>query len=144
MQTDRIQSFARRLVVGMVLVSLVAYFLAVAGYFFLQLGATWFSFTDRLFSLGNYRFMVGLPVSAVAAAGIVIVFQQVAPPKKDGDNLSFEAFGAKFSGPAVPATLWIVTYLALVVSIYAISRADQPPEQQKQLEAPSTAPKAKK
>jgi hypothetical protein len=138
------QNFAHRLVLGIVLVSLSVYFLAAAGYFFFQLGATWFSFTDHLFSLGNYRFMFGLPVSAVAAAGIVIVFQQVAPAKREGDNLSFEAFGAKFSGPAVPATLWIATYLALVLSIYAISRADQPPEQQGRSEAGSTTPKPKK
>jgi hypothetical protein len=135
------QNLAQRLVVGLVLLFLFVYALAAAGYFFFQLGASWFSFTDRLFSLGSYKFMFGLPISAVAAAGIAIVFQHVAPPKKEGESLSFEAFGAKFSGPAVPATLWIVTYLALVLSIYAISSADQPSERQNRSDA-SSAPKA--
>lgn len=137
------QILAQRLVVGLVLVFLFVYALAAAGYFFFQLGATWFSFTDRLFSLGSYKFVFGLPICAVAAAGIVIVFQHVAPPKKEGDSLSFEAFGAKFSGPAVPATLWIVTYLALVLSIYAISGADQPSERQNRSDAASASSAAK-
>ncbi|TYL94024.1 hypothetical protein FXB40_19480 [Bradyrhizobium rifense] len=113
----------QEVLVGLVVVCLFAYTAAAIGYALFKLGWTWFKFTDGLFSLGSYFFMFGLPVSAVAAAAIVSVFQVVAPPQKDGNNLSFEAFSAKFSGPAVPATLWIVTYLALVVSIVAISRA---------------------
>jgi hypothetical protein len=102
---------------------LFAYTAAAICYALSNFGWTMFSFVDRFFALGSAFFMFGLPISAVAAAAIVSVFQVVAPPQKDGTNLSFEAFGAKFSGPAVPATLWIVTYLALVLSIVAITRA---------------------
>ena len=109
--------------VWLAVVCLFAYTAAAICYVLSNFGLSWFSFVDRFFSLGSYFFMFGLPICAVAAAAIVSVFQAVAPPQKDGSNLSFEAFGAKFSGPAVPATLWIVTYLALVVSIVAISRA---------------------
>ena len=69
--------------------------------------------------------MFGLPISGVAAAAIVVVFHTVVPPSK---KFSFEMFGGKFSGPIVPATLWLATYLALVLSIVAISRANLPSE----------------
>jgi hypothetical protein len=50
-------------------------------------------------------------MSGIAAFAIV----NLLPGTKDG-SLAFEAFSLKFSGPAVPATLWIVVYLSLVVS----------------------------
>jgi hypothetical protein len=60
--------------------------------------------------------------SRVAAAAIVCVFEVISPATKDSTGqLSFDAFGAKFSGPAAPATLWIVTYLALALTIVAIT-----------------------
>jgi hypothetical protein len=115
--------------------TVVAIFFALS-----KLGLEFFSFADHFFALGSYRFMFGLPMAGVAAAAIVSVFQAVAPSHTDAQgNLSFEAFGAKFSGPAVPAALWIVTYLALVLSIVAASRADRPPEHRGQSE---TAPKS--
>ncbi|GCE62906.1 hypothetical protein [Microcystis aeruginosa] len=52
-----------------------------------------------------------VPMSGIAAFAIV----NLLPGTKDG-SLAFEAFSLKFSGPAVPATLWIVVYLSLVVS----------------------------
>ena len=123
----------QKTLVWLAVVCLFAYTGAAICYVLSNFGVKTFSFVDHFFSLGSYFFMFGLPISAVAAAAIVSVFQAVAPAQKDGDNLSFEAFGAKFSGPAVPATLWIVTYLALVVSIVAISNAiSQPGEHQGQ------------
>ena len=107
--------------VKLAVVCLFAYTALAIFYALSSLGLTLFSFTDHFFSLGDGRFMFGLPIAGVAAAAIVCVFEAVSPSQKDGNNLSFEAFGAKFSGPAAPATLWIVTYLALVVSIFSVS-----------------------
>ncbi|KJC49071.1 hypothetical protein UP09_07490 [Bradyrhizobium sp. LTSP885] len=128
--------WVRGFVVGLTLFCLLAYALAAIGFGVSKLG--WIQpFATDFFALGSYQFMFGLPISAVAAAAIVVVFQEVAPPKNEGGDLSFDAFGAKFSGPAVPATLWIVTYLALVVSMLAVSHTDQPLAQQSQSEVAS-------
>ena len=81
--------------------------------------------------------MFGLPISGVTAAAIVCVFQAVAPTTKDASGqVSFD-FGAKFSGPAVPATLWIATYLALVVTIVAITGGNKGSEPAKAAPTPS-------
>jgi hypothetical protein len=115
------QQFQEALV-WLALVCLFAYTLAAICHALASFGLKKFSFVEPFFALGSPFFMFGLPISAVAAAAIVSVFQAVAPAQKEGNNLSFEAFGAKFSGPAGPATLWIATYLTLVVSIVAIAR----------------------
>jgi hypothetical protein len=134
------QQFVQKALVVLAVVCIFAYTAVAICFALSKLGVAFFSFADVFFTLGDYRFMFGLPMAGVAAAAIVSVFQAVAPSQTDDQgNLSFEAFGAKFSGPAVPATLWIVTYLALVVSIVAVSRADQPPDQQSQSE---TAPRS--
>jgi hypothetical protein len=59
----------------------------------------------------NPGYLIGLPVSAVAAFGIVSVLEI------GSGKLEFKAFGLDFTGPAGPATLWLVCYLALVGSI---------------------------
>jgi hypothetical protein len=105
--------------VWLALVCVIAYTIAAIFYVFSNFGWKWFSFVDHFFSLGDGRYMFGLPIAGVAAAAIVSIFEIVSPSSTEGNSLSFEAFGAKFSGPAAPATLWIVTYLALALSIVA-------------------------
>lgn len=45
---------------------------------------------------------LGMPFSAVAAFGIVVLLQV----GDSGHSMDFEAFSLKFSGPAGPATIW--------------------------------------
>ena len=138
------QQMVQKALVILAVVCIFAYTVVAILFGLSNLGLKLFSFTEHFFALGNYRFMFGLPIAGVAAAAIVSVFQAVAPSHRDADgNLSFEAFGAKFSGPAVPATLWIVTYLALVVSIIAVSPPDQHPQQQPAQNQPEAAAKSK-
>jgi hypothetical protein len=75
---------------------------------------------------GNPSFMFGLPISAAIAFAIVCVFETVAPgtaAAADGGKLSFTAFGAAFTGPAGPTTLWVVCYLTLVASMRILNGA---------------------
>ena len=112
----------QRFLVTAATICLFLYILLAVAFALSNLGVGWLSFCDHFFSLGDGQFMFGLPISGVAAAAIVCVFQVVAPSATDSNGqVSFEAFGAKFSGPAAPATLWIVTYLALVLSIVAVT-----------------------
>lgn len=98
-------------------------------------------------------YMFALPISAVAAFGVVALLMTlatgkpsyenirsadaasaVAPPaqpankdkEKDADKLTFKAFNLEFSGPAGPVTLWIVIYLTLVVSIRIVDPKEKP------------------
>jgi hypothetical protein len=59
----------------------------------------------------------GLPFCAIAAFGIVGLFEWHSQAKGEGGKVSFKAFGLEFSGPAGPVTLWILCYLALVGSM---------------------------
>jgi len=68
----------------------------------------------------NPGYLIGLPVSAVAAFGIVSVLEIGA------GKLEFKAFGLDFTGPAGPATLWLVCYIALVGSIGMVGPKEQP------------------
>lgn len=126
--------YAKIVVLGLLVASVVGYVIALGCYL---LGATTgikmlkkavSFFDDRD---GSYVF--GLPISAATAFGIVMAFDAVSPFEKADNTLSFEAFNAKFSGPAAPATIWIVCYLTLVVSMRIApnlsgNRASEPPE----------------
>jgi hypothetical protein len=57
----------------------------------------------------------GLPISAATAFAIVSVLEYRA-----NGELTFEAFGASFSGPAAPVTLWLVCFLGLVAAMRII------------------------
>jgi len=67
-------------------------------------------------------FTFGLPISAIAAFAITCVFEKLANPS---DKLSFKAFGLEFSGPAAPATIWIICYLTLVGSMVMVKDFDR-------------------
>ena len=64
----------------------------------------------------------GLPICGATAFAIVCVLEKVTPAKENGaGKLEFKAFGLTFSGPAGPATLWVVCYLVLVASMRIVS-----------------------
>jgi hypothetical protein len=63
---------------------------------------------------GNGHYAFALPFSAIGAFAIVSILGIQSGSEK---LLSFKAFGLQFSGPAGPATLWIVCYLTLVSSV---------------------------
>jgi hypothetical protein len=75
----------------------------------------------KFFNTAAPAFVFHLPLSAAAAFGIVLVFDAISPFAKDASSLSFEAFGAKFSGPAAPATIWVVCYLSFVASLRIVA-----------------------
>lgn len=90
--------------------------LLVAGLFSLLFGLlcdmvfgheTW---TD--FVLANFSLVLGLPMAAALAFGVVIAFQQTAQ-----GPLSMRLGPLEISGPAGPILLWVVCYLASVFAI---------------------------
>lgn len=109
---------AKGVVLSFLVVSVCVYVVALGCYLFGV--ASGMRALQRLVSFFNTRegsYVFGLPISAATAFGIVMIFDIVSPFKKEGESLSFEAFGAKFSGPAAPATIWVVCYLVLVASM---------------------------
>jgi hypothetical protein len=86
----------------------------------------------------NLFYSVGLPVSAIGAAGIVGVFWWLFGPQsnvhtpvdeKSGERtekpISIKVFGLEFSGPAGPITLWLACFLALVGSMVLVSGVNE-------------------
>jgi hypothetical protein len=71
--------FAAACLVWLALVCVIAYTIAAIFYVFSNFGWEWFSFVDHFFSLGDGRYMFGLPIAGVAAAAIVSVFEIVSP-----------------------------------------------------------------
>ena len=80
--------------------------------------------SDRMFGhevwkqsvLSNFGLVIGLPMAAALAFGIVAAFQQTA----DGP-LSMRVDPLEFSGPAGPILLWLVCFLAAVFAIDLLS-----------------------
>ncbi|QDU45213.1 hypothetical protein Mal52_37040 [Symmachiella dynata] len=78
---------------------------------------SWKKIVDIWQGKGHYAF--ALPFSAIGAFAIVSILGFQSGSDK---LLSFDAFGLKFSGPAGPATLWIVCYLSLVSSVKILGK----------------------
>ena len=74
------------------------------------------SIGEEALGSGDPYVVYAVPISAVAAFGIVVLLN-LATASKEVDNLSFKAFGLEFSGPAAPVTLWVVVFLALVLAV---------------------------
>jgi TRAP-type C4-dicarboxylate transport system permease small subunit len=58
---------------------------------------------------------LGIPCSAISAYAIVAALSKASPDT--ADRLEFKAFGLVFSGPSGPITLWLMCFLAFIVSI---------------------------
>ena len=76
----------------------------------------------------NGMHVFGLPICAIAAFAIVCVLEKFAPATRNEEGkLEFKALGLTFSGPAGPASLWVVCYLnisSINENCAALSHAD--------------------
>ena len=68
------------------------------------------------FVLDNFSLIVGLPMAAGLAFGVVIAFQQTTE-----GPLSMRFGPLELSGPTGPILLWVVCYLASVLAITLVT-----------------------
>jgi hypothetical protein len=59
----------------------------------------------------HYAASIGLPLSAISAACIVLLLKATAGP------IEFEALGFKFRGASGPVVLWIFCFLAMILGL---------------------------
>jgi hypothetical protein len=91
--------------------------ITIYGLFMLVYAFAWSETATKLMKSGDPSYMFGLPISAVAAFGVVALLDRFAPATEDASGkLEFKAFGLTFSGPARPVTLWVIVYLVLIAS----------------------------
>ncbi len=114
---------ARRVIVVILLVGIGIYALLLLFYLAAVSGVSTLDWVMRVVNPENavrvYTF--GLPFCAVAAFGIVGLFEWHSRAKLEEGKLSFKAFNLEFSGPAGPVTLWVLCYLVLVGSIRLVA-----------------------
>ena len=67
------------------------------------------------FVLANFALVLGLPMAAALAFGIVMAFQQTTD-----DPLTIRFGPLEISGPAGPILLWVACYLATVLAIHIL------------------------
>jgi hypothetical protein len=61
---------------------------------------------------------IGLPCAAVGAFGVVALLLHIFPPEKQQSGaVTIKLFGAVFTGPAGPTTLWLICFLAFLLAI---------------------------
>ena len=102
-----------------VLVSMGAIFVALLS------GATisWFAKKQMgeqewgIFYRENFNMLVGLPQACVVAFGIVLYFNIATD-----EPLKLTLFNFTFSGPAVPAIIWMVLFLSIIFGIKLLSK----------------------
>jgi hypothetical protein len=97
------------LIVFAVVVYFAAAFLAV-------LNVPWLSGLKTELN-SNGALTVGLPSAAIGAFGVVALLLHSFPPEKAGGVIKIKFFGAEFTGPAGPITLWLACFLAFVAAI---------------------------
>ncbi|MGF1608446.1 MAG: hypothetical protein ACFCUQ_03555 [Kiloniellales bacterium] len=90
--------------------------LLLAGIFSLLFGwicdATFGHETWTQFVLANFGLVIGLPMAAALAFGVVVAFQQTSE-----GPVSIRLGPFELSGPAGPILLWVVCFLAAVFAI---------------------------
>lgn len=59
----------------------------------------------------HFAATIGIPLSAVSAACIVIILESTSGP------IRFEALGFKFSGASGPVVLWLFCFLAMILAL---------------------------
>lgn len=62
-------------------------------------------------SVQHFPVVIGLPLAALAAIFIVLVFKVVS-----SGNISVSLLGLKFEGAAGPAIMWVICFLAIVLA----------------------------
>ena len=102
------------IVLALMVTGLVVYLIAV----FLSYLADfkWLSEFHRAIAASE-AMSVGIPCAAVGAFGVVALLLHVFPPEHQGGTIKIKFFGAEFTGPAGPITLWLLCFLAFVVAV---------------------------
>jgi hypothetical protein len=68
-------------------------------------------FTDR------FSFVVGIPMSMVAAFGLVVYFEITSE-----GPIEISLWGLELKGPAGPLMMWVVVFLAIVLGIKVLGK----------------------
>jgi hypothetical protein len=76
--------------------------------------AEWNSVDVREMVMRHFPAIVGLPAAGIFAFLIVSTFETTS------GNIEFEALAIKFKGAAGPILMWVICYLAIVVSIHLL------------------------
>ena len=77
-----------------------------------------FSQPDAVKLVGNWPSKAfDIPMAGIAAFGIVSFLEGTKMETKTKGEFGFTALGLDFTGPAAPATLWVVVFLSIVVAL---------------------------
>ena len=110
---DFIKEYVEVFFVGLTVLSVAVYALLIALYLFK---------CERVVSLldkGGWEYTFGIPISGVVATVLVVLFGVAFP----GDGkYTFDAFSLKFTGPAGPATLWLLAFAVFIAAIRILRR----------------------
>src|SRR4029077_14791600 len=90
--------------------AIVVYFVCA---FFAMLGISWLSGLKEALN-SNGALTVGLPSAGIGAFGVVTLLLHSFPPERLGGVVKLKFFGAEFTGPAGPITLWLACFLSFV------------------------------
>jgi hypothetical protein len=96
----------------------MVFFVFASGLLAILFVASWRSQKFRHVVLEQFRAVVGLPAAAVFAFLVVALFES------SSGNIRFELLGIKFEGAAGPIIMWILTYLAMTLSITMVWKKD--------------------
>lgn len=99
------QTLVRRALPWLLLVSGIGIGLLFPFFIFGGINPAFFEIYER-----NFIVIIGLPLAAFGALVVVVFLEQAQGP------LEFEGLGFKFRGASGPVVLWVLCYLALVVS----------------------------
>ena len=97
----------------LIVLAIVVYF---ATAFFAVLGVSRLSGLKEALN-SNAALTIGLPSAAVGAFGVVALLLHSFPPEKAEGVVKLKFFGAEFTGPAGPITLWLACFLSFVAAI---------------------------
>jgi hypothetical protein len=98
---------------GVMMVGVTAYLALMAFYIVGKAGFSSFQWAVNLLDSGGWPFTFGIPIAGVAATVIVFVFGLV----KNPGTFTLKALGVEFTGPGIPATVWLVTFITFIATI---------------------------
>jgi hypothetical protein len=84
-----------------------------------QVGASWGEWAVKLEEKYGAEYVFGIPIAGVVTTVVVLLFGR-ASPGDASEKYKFKAFGLEFSGPAAPATIWIVLWLTFMATIWLL------------------------
>lgn len=110
---------------ALIFLTVIAYLFVLAAYLVARTwkGLEWNGLISLVHEAGPTN-VFGLPIAGGAAFGIVTLFEHLSSSRKEAGEISFKIFGAEFSGPAGPTTLWLACFLTLLLGIKVASEID--------------------